>query len=120
LQRIVRLQENGALFAVSVPNIANIWIRINLLAGRFDYTDNGILDRTHTRFFTRKTTVDMIKNTGLTIKKITATPIPIDLVSIFFRTTLLGKFIHWTLYLATKIYPTLFGYQFIVFAQKEE
>ena len=120
LQRVVRLQENGALFAISVPNIANIWIRVNLLLGRFDYTDRGILDRTHLRFFTKKTAISLVTKSGLEIKKITVTPIPLELVSNFFIKSPVGRFIHWILFLAAKIRPTLFGYQFVIIARKEQ
>ncbi len=45
----------GGVVIVSVPNVAHLWVRLSLLAGRFDYADRGILDRTHLRFFTRRT-----------------------------------------------------------------
>ena len=43
----------GGLAVISLPNVANITVRLSLLFGRFRYTDRGILDRTHLRFFTR-------------------------------------------------------------------
>jgi SAM-dependent methyltransferase len=39
----------GAPFVLSVPNIANLYVRLNLLVGRFPYADRGLLDRTHRR-----------------------------------------------------------------------
>ena len=47
------LKESGKII-ISVPNVANIIVRLSLLLGRFDYMDRGILDRTHLRFFTLK------------------------------------------------------------------
>ena len=47
------LKDDGVVI-ISLPNIANIYVRLNLLIGRFDYQDRGILDRTHIRFFTRE------------------------------------------------------------------
>ena len=119
LRRIINLQESGTILAISVPNIANIWIRANLLLGRFDYTENGILDRTHLRFFTKKTVTNLIEKRGLKIKRFSATPIPLDLISNFFTKSSLGRFLFRISFLATKLYPTLFGYQFVVIAQKE-
>ena len=48
------LKENGQL-VVSLPNVANITVRLALLFGRFNYADRGIMDRTHLHFYTRKT-----------------------------------------------------------------
>src|SRR5438876_3721688 len=45
------LASGGRLF-VSVPNIANITVRLGLLFGVFEYRERGILDYTHLRFFT--------------------------------------------------------------------
>jgi 2-polyprenyl-3-methyl-5-hydroxy-6-metoxy-1,4-benzoquinol methylase len=45
------LAPEGSL-VVSIPNIAYLRTRLDLLRGRFEYTDDGILDRTHLRFFT--------------------------------------------------------------------
>jgi 2-polyprenyl-3-methyl-5-hydroxy-6-metoxy-1,4-benzoquinol methylase len=54
LIRLASLQDTKCRFIVSVPNITNLWIRLNLLLGKFEYTDRGILDRTHLHFYTRK------------------------------------------------------------------
>ncbi|MBV5337477.1 MAG: hypothetical protein J0653_05890, partial [Deltaproteobacteria bacterium] len=95
----------------------NLWARLNLLFGNFDYTDRGILDRTHLRFFTRKTLMSMIKNTGLEIVSVQVTPIPLELVSSFFVTPP-GKIFHAAFAGLTSFLPTLLGYQFIVEARK--
>ena len=47
----------GGRVIVSVPNVAHLWVRLSLLLGRWDYADRGILDRTHLRFFTRRSFV---------------------------------------------------------------
>jgi len=117
LQKLVNLQFPDSIFIISVPNIANLWIRLNLFFGRFDYTQRGILDRTHLRFFTRKTLLAMVKNTGLEIISIQPTPIPLELVSVFFA-TIPGKALHAALAHLTYLMPTLLGYQFVVEAKK--
>ena len=38
---------------ISLPNVAHGDVRLSLLTGTFDYSDTGLLDRTHLRFFTR-------------------------------------------------------------------
>ncbi len=117
LQKLVECQPANALFIISVPNIANLWVRLNLLLGHFDYTDRGILDRTHLHFFTRKSLMHMIQNSGLEILSVQVTPIPLELVSRFFL-TIPGRFVHAVLARFTHWLPTLLGYQFVVQARK--
>lgn len=44
------LRPNGELI-FSIPNMANATVRIELLKGRFEYRDWGLLDRTHLHFY---------------------------------------------------------------------
>ena len=117
LEKLVKQQAPGAKFLISVPNIANLWVRLNLLMGRFEYTDRGILDRTHLRFFTRWSFVKMIRNNSLEIISIQATPIPLELVSKFFL-TFPGRLFHTVLARLTSWWPSVLGYQFVVEARK--
>ena len=55
LSRLKELLRKGGFIALSTPNIAFASVRLALLDGRFDYVDSGILERTHLRFYTRKT-----------------------------------------------------------------
>jgi len=64
LLRMQRFLNPGGYAVVSLPNIANWKTRIGLLFGRFDYQDEGILDRTHLRFFTRRSAEAMIREAG--------------------------------------------------------
>lgn len=43
----------GGQVVASVPNVAHWSVRLNLARGRFDYTQTGIMDSTHLRWFTR-------------------------------------------------------------------
>jgi len=117
LQKLVSLEGSNCTFLISMPNIANLWVRINLLFGRFDYTDLGILDRTHLRFFTRKTQIAMVNKAGLGIASIQVTSIPLELISSYFVSSP-GKIIHSIFAKLTFLFPTLLGYQFIVEARK--
>ena len=117
LQRLVGLQPSGSMFIISVPNIANLWIRLSLLMGKFDYTDRGILDRTHLRFFTRKTLLEILKRSGLEMVSLQVTPIPLELVSRFFL-SMPGSWIHALFARLTSLLPALLGYQFVLKARK--
>jgi 2-polyprenyl-3-methyl-5-hydroxy-6-metoxy-1,4-benzoquinol methylase len=72
------LQPNGQVI-VSVPNFAHLWVRLNLLFGRFEYADRGILDRTHLRFFTLRSFQKFLHEAGLEWDEIIATPVPLML-----------------------------------------
>jgi SAM-dependent methyltransferase len=54
----------GGSVVITLPNIAFWGIRRLLLLGNFNYTDVGILDRTHLRFFTYFTGRDLIEHCG--------------------------------------------------------
>lgn len=49
-----RVAPNGRqpLVVASIPNVAHFDLAAKLLAGRFDMTETGLLDRTHLQFFT--------------------------------------------------------------------
>lgn len=51
----------------SVPNVAHWSIRRALLLGRWDLTEKGIMDRSHLRWFTRRTTTDLLESSGYKI-----------------------------------------------------
>jgi SAM-dependent methyltransferase len=66
----------GRLVA-SVPNGANWALRLSLLAGRWNYTERGLLDRTHLRNFTRRSFLDTIGAGGFEVVETDVTcPIP--------------------------------------------
>jgi 2-polyprenyl-3-methyl-5-hydroxy-6-metoxy-1,4-benzoquinol methylase len=118
LQRLTALQHKRTVYFISVPNIANLYIRINLLLGRFDYTERGILDRTHLRFFTRSTLMELLRDANLSPTKVYATPIPLNMVHQGFEKHVIGRWLFNLLAKATKIAPTIFGYQFVVSATR--
>lgn len=61
-----RLNPGGHVVA-AIPSIQYAPVTIALLRGRWDYTDDGTLDRTHVRFFTRQTMVEMFEGAGLEV-----------------------------------------------------
>lgn len=67
------LKDDGCII-LSIPNIANIRIRIKLLFGIFNYEKYGILDETHLRFFTKETIIELIKDSGYRILEYDITP----------------------------------------------
>jgi 2-polyprenyl-3-methyl-5-hydroxy-6-metoxy-1,4-benzoquinol methylase len=57
------LKPDGQII-VSVPNVAHWRVRFGLFFGRFEYSDSGILDRTHLRFFTQRSAQSLLTNAG--------------------------------------------------------
>jgi hypothetical protein len=113
LRRLIALQPPEAVFMISVPNVANLWVRMNLLFGRFNYTDRGILDRTHLRFFTRRTFLGFLLESGLRVQTLTVTPIPLPLIRPFFSPGNAGAPVYAVFARLTRLFPTLLGYQFV-------
>ncbi len=112
------LREDGGEVIVSVPNVANIWVRLMLLAGRFDYTERGILDKTHVRFFTRKTARRLLETEGFTILEERLSLIPVELALGLSHGNLLVRLIRRLLAGLTALMPGLFGYQIMFRANR--
>lgn len=102
-----RLAPGGAL-VVSIPNIANWAVRLGLLAGRFRYTERGILDRTHLRFYTARTVREMLAEAGFRTDELVAT-VPVPLVG--WRPVL------WLAHRIGNLRPSLFAYTFVIVAR---
>jgi cyclopropane fatty-acyl-phospholipid synthase-like methyltransferase len=59
----------GGTVITSIPNARNHGLVVQLLRGDFKYTESGVLDKTHLRFFTKKSMNRMIEDSGLNILK---------------------------------------------------
>jgi 2-polyprenyl-3-methyl-5-hydroxy-6-metoxy-1,4-benzoquinol methylase len=106
------LKKSGELI-VSLPNIANIIIRLSLLAGKFDYCERGILDRTHLRFFTLASAKAMMDEASCRILEVAPTPLPVQLVLPVTEKKVFAP-LHEAHYLLARIWRTLFAYQFVI------
>ena len=63
------LRRDGTV-AASIPNVGNVDTLGQLMRGRFDYVDWGIMDRTHLRFFTRDGIEKMFDQAGFIVDAI--------------------------------------------------
>jgi 2-polyprenyl-3-methyl-5-hydroxy-6-metoxy-1,4-benzoquinol methylase len=121
LLRLIRgwLKEGGLLLA-SIPNVANISVRVALLFGRFPYDDRGILDRTHLTFFTRSTARSLLEKEGFRVRAVEPTAMPYELAfSALSRPPWSGPARAFAR-TSARAWPTLFGYQFVYEAEKEK
>ena len=110
LARLRPLLAADGRLVLSTPNVANWAMRIGLLFGRFRYTDWGILDRTHTHLFTRKTLQECVEAAGYRVAVFDFT-VPVPVFS--------GRRMEALAHLAGRLRPSLFAYQFIVAAVPE-
>src|SRR5688572_16698206 len=67
LREYLRYLRPGGSVIVSLPNVGLWAVRLSMLAGRFEYADTGVLDRTHLRFFTRRSARSLIEGAGLNV-----------------------------------------------------
>lgn len=68
-----RLLTPGGTVVASIPNVRHWSVIKDLLEGRWDYQDEGILDRTHLRFFTRDSVVRMFTDAGFNVSGLSGT-----------------------------------------------
>jgi 2-polyprenyl-3-methyl-5-hydroxy-6-metoxy-1,4-benzoquinol methylase len=57
----------GTRVVISLPNIAHLYLRLSLLAGRFEYTERGLTDRTHLRFFTLTSALRLVQQCNIVV-----------------------------------------------------
>ena len=64
------LTDDGAIIS-SIPNIREYrTMKKIFFKGDFKYTDSGILDKTHLRFFTKKNMIELFENNGYVVENI--------------------------------------------------
>lgn len=78
LTQISEVLAPGGLALVSIPNFVHWYPRIRVALGRFDYDDQGILDRGHVRFFTRRSFENLARGAGLRIHRVEPVGVPIE------------------------------------------
>jgi 2-polyprenyl-3-methyl-5-hydroxy-6-metoxy-1,4-benzoquinol methylase len=112
------LRDDGHVF-ISVPNIANITVRLGLLFGVFEYRDRGILDSTHLRFYTKRTIRREIEKAGFRILEMGGSSVPIRLIVGSWMPELLLRMGERVLTALTRAWRGLFAYQIILVAEKK-
>lgn len=70
---------------VSIPNVAYAGVILDLIAGGFQYRDEGILDRTHIRFFTRGSFEGLLSTQGFAVESVEAVHRPFEESEFFGR-----------------------------------
>lgn len=112
-----RLTPRGKLI-LSVPNAVNLTVRLKILAGKFNYSDRGILDWSHVRFFTRKTIQKLLEENGYRVKARHYTIMPIERVIPLRPEGKLLRVANHLLRVLTGVAPGLFAYEIVVVAER--
>ena len=71
LEHLRKQLRPGTKIIASIPNVQHWSLQFRLMNGDFRYADTGLLDRTHLRFFTRATMIELFTHTGYNVEKIT-------------------------------------------------
>jgi len=106
------------LVIVSVPNVAHLWVRLQVLLGRFEYADRGILDRTHLRFFTRNSLLRLLAESKLEVIALVPTPVPLPLLVPERWHGPWLRALHALNALGARCWQGLFAYQFVAVARR--
>lgn len=106
------LKASGKII-ISVPNVANLLVRLSLLFGRFEYVDHGILDRTHLRFFTQRSLKRMMCEVSCKVLDVIPTSLPVQIVLPFTGNKMFMP-LHEAFYALTRCWKTVFAYQFVM------
>jgi 2-polyprenyl-3-methyl-5-hydroxy-6-metoxy-1,4-benzoquinol methylase len=107
LARVRPLLRADGRLVLTTPNVANWANRLGLLAGRWRYTDRGILDRTHLHLFTRATLVETLRGAGYRVVELDFT-VPVPGVG--------SPRVEGAAHTIARLRPQLFAYQFVVSA----
>lgn len=111
------LRRDGVV-CVSVGNVAHLWVRLQLLMGRFDYAERGLLDRTHLRFFTLRSFLRFMGDAGMEVIEVVTTPVPLPLVvpERFHGRWL--RALHGLNARVARLWKRMFAYQFVAVAKR--
>lgn len=105
-----------SVIIVALPNVLYWKQRWQFIRGRFRYTDGGLMDQTHFRFFDWQTAHELLENSGYTVLESEADgsfPLP------FVRRILPSVVSSAIDRAAIRHFPGLFGFQFILYCRSK-
>jgi SAM-dependent methyltransferase len=110
LKRHLRALKPGGSAYVILPNALQFRQRWEFLRGRFRYSDFGIMDRTHLRFFDFESARELVESAGLAVVRHAAVGhVPLGPVR-----KILGRLAPRLDVIACRRWPGLFGFHLVV------
>jgi len=70
LKKVKSLLAPNGVVVFSLPNMAHVTVRLQLLKGDFDYSETGLLDKTHLHFYTMKELGTVFSEAGYEVVKL--------------------------------------------------
>ncbi len=113
LRRLRRVADERTQLIVALPNILHWRQRLVFLRGEFAYSDGGLMDRTHLRFFGWESSKRLIPEGGWVLTRASAA----GRFPLLWRVPRLGRFLDRA---GTRIIPALLGDQFVLIGQLGE
>lgn len=114
LRELRGMLRPGGRVLVTGPNVGYWALRKSLLLGKWEYGDAGPMDRTHLRFFTRSTWIDLLEQTGFRVARFE----PVDAILPFQlkvrRSARLSKIFGDLAVRVARRWPTLFAMTFLL------
>ncbi|MBC7881212.1 MAG: class I SAM-dependent methyltransferase [Anaerolineae bacterium] len=110
LRRLHQSLNPGGILIVALPNVLFWQQRFRFLQGQFRYTDGGLMDRTHFRFYDWQSAHQLLEESGYAILNAESSgffPLPIV------RKLLPAGLVESIDTAAARSVPGLFGYQFV-------
>ncbi len=117
LKRMRGCLAPGGTLIISLPNVAHWSMRLLLLCGRFRYSESGILDKDHLRFFTYASARALISQAGLKPIARSAVPLPVDRWSRSSWVGFLLRGVEIVDKVAASALPSVAAFQWVFFAQ---
>ncbi len=107
------IKPNGKII-ITGPNVAYWAVRKDLLLGRWNYTDSGVMDRTHLHFYTASTWQSLIENSGYKISLMEGAEGMIPLQTKLLKCRIPESLVKSLLNLALEKMPELFTIVFLI------
>jgi 2-polyprenyl-3-methyl-5-hydroxy-6-metoxy-1,4-benzoquinol methylase len=116
LNNIQQIIEDSSKILISVPNSGHWYFRLKIFFGKIEYTNNGLFDKTHLRFFTKMSSKELVNNSKLEIVELSYSSLPWENL---FKGGLVSKILSIFERFLILLRPQLFAYQFIFLVKPE-
>jgi 2-polyprenyl-3-methyl-5-hydroxy-6-metoxy-1,4-benzoquinol methylase len=116
LNNIQQIIGDSSKILISIPNSGHWYFRLKIFFGKIEYRNDGLFDKTHLRFFTRKSSKELINDSKLEIVELSYSSLPWENL---FKSGLVSRILSIFERFLILLRPQLFAYQFIFLVKPE-